>query len=89
MPFQTLLQGDILTSYVPTREQREIARFLLRFQQLEPNNFPAGQSFCPVTNPLRIRNDLISALADDDGFLPPSVDLDSIILASHGLDPDL
>eukprot|EP00961_Rhodomonas_salina_P011290 151455-Rhodomonas_salina.3 len=89
MPFQTLLQGYIMKSHVPTREQREMARFRLHFQQLEPDIFPAGQSFCPVTNPQRICNDLVSALVDDDGFLPPSVDLDSIILASHGLDPDL
>eukprot|EP00961_Rhodomonas_salina_P111764 1503720-Rhodomonas_salina.2 len=47
------------------------------------------QSFCPVINPLRICNDLVNALVDANGFLPPSVDLDSIILASHGLDPEL
>eukprot|EP00961_Rhodomonas_salina_P009398 127602-Rhodomonas_salina.1 len=29
------------------------------------------------------------ALVDNDRLLPPSVDLDSIILASHRLDPDL
>eukprot|EP00961_Rhodomonas_salina_P147720 1988398-Rhodomonas_salina.1 len=47
------------------------------------------ESFCPVTNPSLICNYLVSSLVDDDGFLPPSVDLDSIILASHSLDPDL
>jgi len=78
-----------MTLYVPTLTQREMARFRLRFQQREPDIFPAGQSFCPVTNPRRICNDLVNALVDDDGFLPPSVDLDTIILASHGLDPDL
>eukprot|EP00961_Rhodomonas_salina_P233368 3153893-Rhodomonas_salina.1 len=66
-----------------------MARIQLRFQQLEPDVFRAGQSFYPVTNPRRICNDLVSALVNDNGLLPPSVDLDSIILASHSLDPDL
>eukprot|EP00961_Rhodomonas_salina_P173870 2345015-Rhodomonas_salina.2 len=89
MQFQTLLQGDTLTSYVPTQGQLELALFRLRLQQMEPDIPPADQSFCPVVNPQRICNDLVDALVDADGFLPPSADLDSIILASHGLDPDL
>eukprot|EP00961_Rhodomonas_salina_P299421 3938917-Rhodomonas_salina.1 len=56
---------------------------------MEPDISPSAQSFCPVVNPRRICNDLVNALVDADGRLPPSVDLDSIILASHGLDPGL